>query len=52
MKFVKIINISLLEYDYNVFIYLNYIIELRREEWCIKYLDIDNNVSDNALKES
>ena len=28
-----------------------YIIELRREEWSIKYLDIDNNKSDNALKE-
>ena len=28
-----------------------YLIELRREEWAIKFLDIDNNVSDNALKE-
>ncbi len=29
----------------------SYILELRREEWSIKYLDIDNNKSDNALKE-
>ena len=28
-----------------------YLIELLREEWAIKFLDIDNNVSDNALKE-
>jgi hypothetical protein len=28
-----------------------YIVELRREEWSIKYLDIDNDKSDNALKE-
>lgn len=28
-----------------------YLIELRREEWAIKYLDIDNNQSDNALKD-
>jgi hypothetical protein len=28
-----------------------FIIELIREEWCIKYLDIDNNKSDNGLKE-
>ena len=28
-----------------------YLIELRREEWAIKYLDIDNDHSDNALKE-
>ena len=28
-----------------------YLIELRREEWAIKYLDIDNNKSDNSLKE-
>ena len=35
-----------------MFLFLcSYIIELRREEWSIKYLDIDNNVSDNALKE-
>ena len=30
---------------------LYYVIELRREEWSIKYLDIDNNKPDNALKE-
>jgi hypothetical protein len=29
---------------------LYYFIELRREEWAIKFLDIDNNISDNALK--
>jgi len=28
-----------------------YLIELRREEWAIKYLDIDNNKPDNSLKE-
>jgi hypothetical protein len=28
-----------------------YLIELRREEWAIKYLDIDNDKSDNGLKE-
>ena len=28
-----------------------YLIELRREEWAIKYLDIDNDKPDNALKE-
>jgi hypothetical protein len=28
-----------------------YILELRREEWSIKYLDIDNDKSDNSLKE-
>ena len=27
-----------------------YGIELRREEWCVKYLDIDNNYPDNSLK--
>jgi hypothetical protein len=27
-----------------------YLIELRREEWCVKYLDIDNNIPDNSLK--
>jgi hypothetical protein len=27
-----------------------YMIELRREEWSIKYLDIDNDKPDNALK--
>ena len=30
--------------------FCSYIIELRREEWCVKYLDIDNNYSDNGLK--
>ena len=30
---------------------LNYIIELKREYWCIKYLDIDPNVPDNSLKQ-
>ena len=28
-----------------------YLVELRREEWAIKYLDVDNNKSDNSLKE-
>ena len=28
-----------------------YMIELRREEWCVKYLDIDNDIPDNSLKE-
>ena len=28
-----------------------YMIELRREEWAIKFLDIDNDKPDNALKE-
>ena len=28
----------------------SYLIELRREEWCVKYLDIDNNYPDNCLK--
>jgi len=27
-----------------------YLIELYREEWCVKYLDIDNNIPDNSLK--
>ena len=31
--------------------FCTYIIELWREEWCVKYLDIDNNFSDNGLKE-
>ena len=31
--------------------YVYYMIELYREEWSIKYLDIDNNKSDNKLKE-
>ena len=34
-----------------MFIFLTcYIIELIREEWCVKYLDIDNNKSDNNLR--
>ena len=28
-----------------------YLIELYREEWCVKYLDIDNDYPDNSLKE-
>ena len=28
-----------------------YLIELRREEWAIKYLDVDNDKPDNALKD-
>ncbi len=37
---------------FTMFLFIcSYMIELRREEWCIKYLDIDNNVSDNALKQ-
>jgi len=28
-----------------------YLVELRREEWAIKYLDIDNDKPDNSLKE-
>jgi hypothetical protein len=31
--------------------FCTYTIELWREEWCVKYLDIDNNYSDNGLKE-
>ncbi len=31
--------------------FVYYIYELRREEWAIKYLDIDNNKADNSLKE-
>jgi hypothetical protein len=35
-----------------MFLFLcSYLIELQREEWCVKYLDIDNNYSDNGLKE-
>lgn len=29
-----------------------YVLELRRENWAIKFLDIDNNVSDNNLKQT
>ena len=28
-----------------------YIFELKRENWAIKFLDINNNIPDNALKE-
>ena len=31
--------------------FIYYIVELRREEWAIKYLDINNDKPDNALKE-
>jgi len=31
--------------------FIYYCVELRREEWSIKYLDIDNNKPDNSLKE-
>ena len=31
--------------------FIYYGVELRREEWSIKYLDIDNNKPDNSLKE-
>lgn len=30
--------------------FLFYIIELIREEWCVKYLDINNDTSDNNLR--
>lgn len=30
--------------------FMYYFLELRREEWAIKYLDIDNNKPDNSLK--
>lgn len=33
-----------------LFFFGYYFIELRREEWSIKYLDIDNNKPDNSLK--
>lgn len=33
-----------------IFFFGYYFIELRREEWSIKYLDIDNNKPDNSLK--
>lgn len=29
---------------------ISYLFELKRENWAIKYLDIDNNKSDNGLK--
>lgn len=31
--------------------YVYYFVELRREEWSIKYLDIDNDKPDNSLRE-
>lgn len=34
-----------------LFFIVNYCIELKREYWCIKYLDIDSNKSDNSLKQ-
>jgi len=37
---------------FSMFLFFSYyIIELKREEWAIKYLDIDNNKPDNSLKE-
>ena len=36
-------------YLFFCFIYV-YILELQRENWSIKYLDVDKGVSDNALK--
>tara|TARA_B110000495_G_C22931498_1_gene544551 strand:+ start:306 stop:1007 length:702 start_codon:yes stop_codon:yes gene_type:complete len=37
--------------SFSMFLFFcSYLIELRREEWCVKYLDIDNNYSDNGLK--
>ena len=36
---------------FSMFIFLScYIIELIREEWCVKYLDINNDKSDNNLR--
>ena len=37
---------------FSMFLFIcSYLIELKREEWCVKYLDIDNNKSDNNLKQ-
>ena len=37
---------------FSMFLFIcSYLIELRREEWCVKYLDIDNDYPDNCLKE-
>ena len=34
---------------FSMFLFLVcYSVELRREEWCVKYLDIDNNFPDNS----
>jgi len=36
---------------FSAFLFIcSYLIELYREEWCVKYLDIDNNYPDNSLK--
>ena len=44
-KMVMYVNFS------SMFIFLSYyLVELYREEWCVKNLDIDNNYSDNHLK--
>lgn len=38
--------------SFSMFLFFcSYLIELRREEWCVKFLDIDNNYSDNGLKD-
>jgi|TARA_B110000503_G_C7110936_1_gene398078 hypothetical protein len=38
--------------SFTMFLFLcTYMVELRREEWCVKYLDINNDYSDNGLKE-
>jgi len=37
---------------FSMFMFIcSYLVELRREEWCVKYLDIDNEYPDNCLKE-
>jgi len=36
----------------SMFLFLSYyIVELYREEWCVRNLDVDNNYSDNHLKQ-
>jgi hypothetical protein len=36
----------------SMFLFLSYyMVELYREEWCVKNLDVDNNYSDNHLKQ-
>jgi len=30
--------------------FCTYLVELYREEWCVKYLDVDNDIPDNSLK--
>ena len=38
--------------SFSAFLFIcSYLIELYREEWCVKYLDIDNNYPDNLLKQ-